>query len=231
MRTLIAIITLSMVIPVVRGEDVNACLIEAIRRSANAPHVSTARCEAVMVEGMWISFTNANGAMTITAGKGFERSYTWEGDTRSLEMWPRSKRWYGSMGMYNPGSYIPGELEQWEPHDGIKRCVAAEGQRHFTDLTTALEWINTPYHRKRMDYIYNDSGLVVGMEKQPETLKERLSKDFPGTLSVDVWQIYIDGKKPDRMDGAKNDAISVYYPLTYDMNTVEVPAEPVNHNQ
>ena len=49
-----------------------------------------------MVEGMRISFTNSQGAMTVTAGQGFERSYTWEGDTRTLVMWPRIKISRGS---------------------------------------------------------------------------------------------------------------------------------------
>lgn len=231
MRTILITATLSATALISLAEGTNeypACLTEAIRRSATAPHTSTARCEAVMVEGMSIAFTNAHGEMTITGGKGFERSYTWAGDTRALTMWPRTERWYGSLGMYNPGSYIEGELEQWKEHDGIKRCVAEEGQRHFTNTAAALEWINK--RGDRLDYVYNDSGLVVGMDKQPESLEERKRDDFPGTLSVEVWQIYIDGKKPQTLEGSKNNLITVHYPPTYDMETVEPPREPVDHD-
>ena len=210
------------------GSNVDACLKEAIRAMANAPHVSTSRCEAVMVEGMWIAFTNSHGEMKVTAGKGFERNYTWAGDTRSLVMWPRNERWYGSLGMYNPGSWIEGEMEQWKEHEGIGRCVAEEGQRHFTNEAEAIEWISTrgKYH----DYIYNDTGLVVGMNKEippPEWKKE--NGNGPGTLCVDVWQVYINGKKPQKLEGAKNDAITVFYPPTYDMETVTPPTEPVDN--
>ena len=49
--------------------------------------------------------------MTITCGKGLERSYTWDRDTRTLAMWPRKTHWYGSLGMYNPGAYIDAQDE------------------------------------------------------------------------------------------------------------------------
>lgn len=186
------------------------------------------RCEAVMVEGMRITFTNSNGGMTITAGKGFERLYSWAGDTRSVEMWPRKQRWYGSLGMYNPGAYSPGELEPCREHDGIKRFVVEEGQRHFTNTSDAVAWILK--RGRPLDYVYNDSGLVVGMDKQPPSLEMRKKVDFPGTLLADVWQIYINGRKPQKLEGSKNAAITVYYPPTYDMETVNPPAEPVDHD-
>jgi hypothetical protein len=189
------------------------------------------QCEAVMVEGMSISFTNAHGSMTVTAGKGFERRYIWAGDTRTVIMWPRKKRWYGSLGMYNPGSYIKGEVEQWKEHDGIKRYVVEEGQRHFTNATEAAAWTRRGSGAPdNLDYIYNDTGLVVGMDKQPRLLEERKKTDFPGTLEVDVWQIYINGKKPEKLEGSKNACITVYYPPTYDMETVKPPSKPVDND-
>lgn len=231
MRTILISAMLAATALSARGQATNQapdCLTDAIRASANAPHVLNGRCEAVMVEGMWIAFTNAHGEMTVTAGKGFERSYTWAGGTRTLTMWPRNKRWYGSLGMYNPGAYIKGELEQWKEHDGIKRCVAEEGQRHFTNTTDAVAWVKKS--GGNWDYVYNDSGLVVGMDKQPPSLEERKKDDFPGTLHVDVWQIYIDGEKPRNLEGCKNAAITVYYPPAYNMESVTPPQHPVNHD-
>jgi hypothetical protein len=186
---------------------------------------NTNQCEPVMVEGMIISFTNSNGSMEVTAGKGFERLYTWAGDTRAVVMYPRKKRWLGSLGMYNPGNYMPGELEPWAYHDGIKRFVVEEGQRHFTNATEAVEWLRRT--SKSLDYTYNDMGLIVGLmiDRQPQT------PDGPvGTLSVDVWQIYINGEKPRNLEGSKNQAISVYYPPAYNMQTVRPPSQPVNND-
>lgn len=233
MKTTLLIVVLTMGCVLAHGDESNSyedCLTEAIRRSARAAHTSTSRCEAVMVEGMRVTFTNSNGGMTITCGKGFERSYTWDGDTRTLLMWPRKTRWYGSLGMYNPGACIEGELGQWKEHDGIKRCVAEEGQRHFTNELDAVEWIHTRGDGKKLDYVYNDSGLVCGMDKQPPTLEERKKTDFPGTLFVDLWQIYINGKKPRKLAGAKNNAITVSYPSAYDLETVIPPAQTIDNN-
>ncbi len=49
--------------------------------------------EVVMSPGMRITAVTPAGTITITAGKGLKRSYTWEGATRSVEMLPREKRW------------------------------------------------------------------------------------------------------------------------------------------
>ncbi len=163
--------------------------------------------------------------MTVTAGKGFERRYTWAGDTRTVMMYPRKKRWLGSLGMYNPGYFEAGKVEPWIYHDGIKRFVVEECQRHFTNTTEAVAWIKRT--STSFDNTYNDTGLVVGMQfdRQPP------SPDGPaGTLCVDVWQIYIDGKKPQKLEGSKNQAISVYYPPTYDMDTVKPPSQPIDND-
>ena len=78
--------------------------------------------EIVMSPGMTITATTPTGAITVTAGRGLKRSYTWEGATRSVEMWPRGERWYGSLGLYYPG---PGN--HWEAHNGITRGGLQEG--------------------------------------------------------------------------------------------------------
>jgi hypothetical protein len=181
-------------------------------------------CETVMVEGMSISFTNSHGSMTVTAGKGFERRYTWAGDTRTVTMYPRKKRWLGSLGMYNPGAFETGKLEPWVYHDGIKRFVVEEGQRHFTNTSEVSKWLAS--RSKFYDYVYNDQGLVVGLafDRQPPS-----PDGPPGTLHVDVWQIYINGKKPQKLDGSKNACITVHYPPSYDMETVTPPSQPVEN--
>ena len=51
----------------------------------------------------------------------------------------------------------------------------------------------------------------------------------PGTLHGDVWQIYINGKKPQKLDGSKNAYITVNYPPSYDMETVTAPSQPVEN--
>jgi hypothetical protein len=50
-----------------------------------------------------------------------------------------------------------------------------------------------------MPYVYRDDGLVVGWQKVPARRQ----------LNVEVWQIYIDGRKPARLDGSQNDKVKV----------------------
>ena len=140
-----------------------------------------AKNEIVMSPGMTITAETPVGKITITAGKGLKRSYTWEGATRSVEMSPRDERWYGSLGLYFPG---PGE--HWQEHKGITRGVVEEGQQHFKSEAEAIKWIKG---RSWMPYVYRDDGLVVGWSK---TLPRR-------QLKVEVWQILISGKKPQRL--------------------------------
>jgi hypothetical protein len=153
-----------------------------------------ARNEVVMTPGMKITATTTAGKITINAGKGLKRSYTWEGATRSVEMEPREERWYGSLGLYFPG---PGE--HWKNHKGITRGVVEEGQQHFKTTDEALKWLG---ERKWMPYVYRDDGLVVGWNKTPARRQ----------LNVEVWQILINGKKPTKLRGSQDDKIKVEVP-------------------
>jgi hypothetical protein len=147
--------------------------------------------EVVMSPGMRITATTPKGTITITAVNDLTRSYTWEGATRSLEMWPRSQRWYGSLGLYFPG---PGF--HWKEHKGIARAVVEEGQQHFKTAEAAMKWIKS---RNWMPFVYRDDGLMVGWDK---TLPRK-------QLNVEVWQILIDAKRPKRLPGSQNDKIVV----------------------
>jgi hypothetical protein len=150
--------------------------------------------EVVMEPLSRIDATTPVGEISITAGKGLRRTYEWEGAARSVDMWPRSKRWYGSMGLYYPG---PGN--HWPEHNGVTRGVVEEGQQHFKTEADALAWLNKDtYH----PIVWNNEGLVVGWSK---TLPRR-------QLNVDVWQIYIDGKRPTRLEGASDEAIKYRSP-------------------
>ena len=118
-------------------------------------------------------------------------------------MWPREKRWYGSLGIYFPG---PGD--HWNEHNGITRGVVEEGQQHFETPEQALKWIDehksTKYvgGRPFMHYAYRNDGLMVGWSKTPERKQ----------LNVEVWQIYIDGKKPTKLAGSDDEKIVMEKP-------------------
>src|SRR4051812_45046493 len=148
--------------------------------------------EVAMSPETKIVATTPNGTMQIAAGKGLKRSFTWEGATRTVEMWPRGERWLGSLGLAFPG---PGD--HWQNHNGITRGVIEEGQQHFKTTNDALQWIRQ--YQQYMPFVYRNDGLMVGWDK---TLPRR-------QLNVNVWQIMIDGKKPTSLPGSEDDKIVV----------------------
>jgi hypothetical protein len=148
-----------------------------------------AGCEVVMSPGMRITATTSVGTIAITAVDELTRSYTWDGASRAVVMCPRTSRWYGSLGLYNPGAG-----NHWRDHNGIRRCCTDEGQQHFKTVEEAVKWIKD---RAYCPFVYRDDGLLVGWDK---TLNRE-------QLSVEVWQILIDGKKPKQLPGSRNDQI------------------------
>ena len=150
--------------------------------------------EIVLKKGDKIKAENNFGTITIEAGEGLRRFYSWEGATRSVVMIPRSKRWNGSLGLY-----FPGDGNHWQEHERVTRGVLEEGQQHFETLELALNWLN-----KFTDIVYRDDGLAVRYSKS--------IKPQPGpgsTIFVSVWQIYVGGKKPDKIPGSSNKSIIV----------------------
>lgn len=147
------------------------------------------KTEFAMLPGETITAATSVGTIQIGADDWLKRSYTWEGETRSVEMDPRVIRWYGSLGIYYPG---PGN--HWKPHNGITRGVVQEGQLHFRSVEEALAWIR---EQSWMPHVYTSDGLVIGWQKVLDRKQ----------LNVDVWQIMIDGRKPAALAGSTDSAI------------------------
>ena len=143
--------------------------------------------EVVLAPGSSITAETATGAIKITAGQGLLRSYTWEGATRSVEMGARKVRWNGSLGIGWPG---PGD--HWKEHNGITRGVLEEGQMRFASIAAAMKWLNGK--GKEMPVVYRNDGVVVGFGKNLERRQ----------INVEVWQIYINGKKPTALAGSQD---------------------------
>jgi hypothetical protein len=147
--------------------------------------------EIVMSQGMEITARTENGEVKIRAGSGLERFYTWDGETRSVELWPRKNRWYGSLGIYYPG---PGE--HWKANNGITRGVLSEGVLWFKTTGDFTAWMKRSTSDK---YVFSDEGFVIGFTKVPARKQ----------INVEVWQVMIGGKKPQSLPGSKNDSIAI----------------------
>ncbi len=148
--------------------------------------------EVVMKKGMQITATTQSGRIQIIAGEGYKRIYNWDGCSKEVRLYARASRWYGSLGLYNPGAGIV----WWVSCNGFSRAVVEEGQQHFKTGDEAAAWLNS---LKGLEYAYNNSGLVVGWKKIPGRSE----------LDVEVWQVLIAGQKPTSLSGARDSALAV----------------------
>lgn len=166
--------------------------------------------EAVMTEGMTIEATNSFGTIKIKAGKGRERTFFWEGKKETVRLWKRPSRWFGSLGLYHPG--------------GGRRVhlVAEEGQQHFCSVQEATEWLLLDHYR--MNWVCTSDGFVVGWYKT-----EMPKKDYWAVI-VEVWQIYVNGEKPDGLSFPFDHTLRVDGSPPQHTESKFIPSEPKEIN-
>lgn len=83
-------------------------VIEEDKQQAQSFRDGKTQRETVMTKGMEITATAPIGKITIKAGDGFHRIYTWDNCSRDADLYPRYERWYGSYGIYSPAPTAPG---------------------------------------------------------------------------------------------------------------------------
>jgi len=147
--------------------------------------------ETVLSPGMRVAATNPNGTVTITAGEGTRRDYAGIGWQKSLSLIARSSRWNGSLGLYDPAS-------SFSPYG---RLLAEEGRIHCTSVSQAMRWLYVGSDHTRP--IYTNNGLVFGY-----SIVTPPDGGEP-TRSVELWQLYINGRRPRHLPGANDRAIQV----------------------
>jgi uncharacterized protein len=145
----------------------------------------------VMSPGMRITAKTLAGPIAITAVDEQTRSYTWDGANRAVERSPATERFFAEHGLF-----FKGKGDNWRDHHGITRCLTKEANKLFITVEDAMAWIKEP---ERATFVYRGDGLMVGWDKIAD----------PKQLTVEVWQILIDGKKPTRLSGSQDDKIVV----------------------
>ena len=145
--------------------------------------------ETVMSHGTRVTATNPNGTVTITAGEATRRDYAGTGWHKSLSLIARSSRWNGSLGLYDPASSF----------SSYGRLLAEEGRIHCTSVSQAMRWLYVGSDHNRP--AYTNSGLVFCY-----SVSARPDGGEP-TRSVELWQLYINGRRPRHLPGANDRAI------------------------
>lgn len=152
--------------------------------------------ELVLRENVRLSATTSTGIITITTGKGLERTYSWDDCSLSAHMGARDSRWFGSLSIYDAAHGF-GEGATTSSCHGISRTVVEEGQIHFANITDAKIWIQR--FSQDIPTVWSKDGLVVRWSITPQ--REQ--------INVDVWQICIAGKKPTALAGADGKSIHI----------------------
>lgn len=147
--------------------------------------------ETVMSPGMRVTAMNPNGTVTITAAEGTLRRYSGNGWQKSSSLIARSTRWNGSLGLYDPAS-------SFSPYG---RLLAEEGRIHCTSVSQAMRWLYVGSDRNRPTYTNNGLVFCYSVSVPPN--------GGESTRSVELWQLYINGRRPDHLPGANDRAIRV----------------------
>ena len=141
-----------------------------------------------MCEGVSVQIVRGDENLSINATGKFSRNYSTNELNIDAELIPRYERWYGSFGAYKPSGNSQTHL------------ILEEGQQHFYSKKEALEWL--AWKNKRLRYVYTSNGLVIGWEYQTTSKNKKV-------LSVELLQFYIKGKKPNQLEGSRDDLIRI----------------------
>jgi len=142
--------------------------------------------ETVLSEGMKVSATTPSGKLIIECGKGLTRKYQGENWSKTSELIPRTSRWSGSLGLYDPaGSDTLGD-----------RLLLEEGRQFFSSESEAMRYLQT-INGFYGAVTYSNDGLVVAYSVTA------IPNEKP-TRDIQLWQIYINGAKPKALRGASN---------------------------
>jgi len=149
----------------------------------------------VMSPGSQIAAKTPYGTISITAKDTLTRLYAWAGGKRSVLMWRRDATNPRAFGIYNPTWYkdefwlLPSMLGFNDTVHG----VSEENFANFESVEKALNWLFLEPGAVR--YIWRNDGLCVWYRREQHI------------IGVNVFQIYINGKKPNKLPGATDHLI------------------------
>ena len=153
------------------------------------PYIYT---ELAMQENMVIQASNKNGSVSIKYVSPLERCYKWDNYSECRTLIPRKDRFYGKLGAYDPATtYF------WEFYK--TRIVAEDSQLNFKNREELKAWLYQGVDV--FDWVYTDDGLVVGFVKSPDR----------NQVNIEVYQLLINNKKPNRIDGSRSEKIKVFF--------------------
>jgi len=156
--------------------------------------------EAVLSDGMKVCASTEMDRLCIEAGPCNKRTITWDGKVRSITLVPRKERWHGKLGLIDPGQ----PDNYWKDKDGITAAEITEAEIRYNSVEDAVRTLKHP-DDYTLNVVCNDNGLLFKWRKTvfPDGMK---------LLDLMIFQILINGEKPQSLPGSQNDKITVTYP-------------------
>ena len=141
-----------------------------------------------------------SGPLEIASGHGSLRALTWDGVTRSLQLFPPedAEDPCSEFCTRREVDFLRFPTHDWVAHKGISRGEEWEATVEFETMAQAEEWL-----QKKQDptvpLVWTHDGLVVGWSTHV---------DYK-SISVFVYQILIHGSKPDSIPGSSDDRFRI----------------------
>ena len=177
--------------------QVLATLAVALSVGCGCQDMAAAPPELVLRPGSAIQVKVPEGdSLRIVAGPKYNRRYEWGSCALNANPCPRRTRWLGSLGIYDPA---PGYMYLFSSCNGISRPVVEEGQIHFSHKDIADAWVSHQARVSAYRTVWRNDGLLVSWGQVAGRQQ----------LDVAVWQVCVNGKKPDMMPGASDQSILV----------------------
>lgn len=156
--------------------------------------------ELVLNENVRLTAQLPVGRVSVVTGDGAQRRFEWAGCSLNANMRPRTTRWFGSLGIYDPG-FGPDEVLVGSQCADILRTAAEEAQIHFGDEESAAGWLRR--YAQVGPTVWSSDGLIVQWFARPQRKQ----------LHVRVWQICVMNRYPTLLQGA-NDALLTLEPIS-----------------
>ena len=136
------------------------------------------------------------GPLTIVTGNGLLRSIEWDGVTREVELKVYSRTKGLPRYSFEPGQTWSGY--DCEEHKGVNKCQYVEQFLDFKNAHEFSEWLQRNQN-STLPYVYTPQGIVIGWT----------TKANSETLTVEVYQVLIDGTAPTSLPGGDDKAIKL----------------------
>jgi hypothetical protein len=154
------------------------------------------KAEIVLCPGSSVTVMGQGGSLTVRAMSLTTRAYQVEDFDFATDLIPRWRRWNGNLGLYRPAG------------KGDTHTVLEEGQQFFSNEDELYDWIEWA-KRWGGELHYTSDGLLMRWATRRRGVAEEGPKR---SLSVDVVQLMLRGRKPEALGGADDAAFTVRNP-------------------